>query len=276
MPVKFGARPRFGRLVLLAMNTGGFCVPPVAGRGFVVVVVVPAARCPLTELPVSVAAHVAFVPSRRALAAANWFWCSPLSCRSCVQAEPVDSMWSSSAVVYPGTSRCRAPSQLKAIASVVTPSTTPATLRTVGRWLRNEDHDVVARWATTASTSRGTVTPNAYARVTNNDVAPTRWWAAATEMAVRTGPAQGTKTRPRLSPSTNPPPSVAYREDPSLAKGRSMTSPILGINSPIDSRPSMATPSQNKRSSGRWRKLRTEVAKRTERLKLTTRPAMMT
>ena len=39
--------------------------------------------------------------------------------------------------------------------------------------------------------------------------APTRWWAAATEMAVSTGPAQGTKTSPRLSPRTKPPPSVA-------------------------------------------------------------------
>ena len=47
----------------------------------------------------SVDVHVAFFPSRRALAAANWFWCSPLSCWSCVQAEPLDSMWSSRAVV---------------------------------------------------------------------------------------------------------------------------------------------------------------------------------
>ena len=98
MPVKFGARPRAGRFVLLAMNTGVFC-GEVPDAGVVVVVVVPAARCPLWELPWSVAAHVAFFPSRRALAAANWFWCSPLSCRSWVQAEPVDSMWSSSAVV---------------------------------------------------------------------------------------------------------------------------------------------------------------------------------
>ena len=112
--------------------------------------------------------------------------------------------------------------------------------------------------------------------MTSNDVAPTRWCAAATEMAVSTGPAHGTKTSPKLSPSTNPPPSVAYREEPSRAKGRSMTSPILGINRPIDSRPSRATPSQNKRSAGRWRKLRTDVAKRTERLKLTTSPAMIT
>ncbi len=37
----------------------------------------------------------------------------------------------------------------------------PATLRTAGRWLRNDDHDVVARWATTARTSSGTVTPSA-------------------------------------------------------------------------------------------------------------------
>ena len=108
----------------------------------------PAARCPLCELPSSVAAQVAFFPSSWALAAANWFWCSPLSCRSWVQAELVDSMWSSRAVVYPGTSRCSAPSQLKAMARVVRPSTTPATLRTVGRWLRNDDQDVVARWAT--------------------------------------------------------------------------------------------------------------------------------
>ena len=95
IPVKFGARPRLGRFVLLAMKTGVFCgaAAPVDGAVVVVVVVVaPATKWPLCELPWSVAAQVAFLPSRRALAAANWFWCSPLRCCSCVQAEPVDSM----------------------------------------------------------------------------------------------------------------------------------------------------------------------------------------
>ncbi len=77
IPVKFGARPRSGRFVLLAMNTDGFCgdVGVAAGAVVVVVVVVvaPAARCPLCESPWSVAADVAFLPSSRALAAANWF-----------------------------------------------------------------------------------------------------------------------------------------------------------------------------------------------------------
>ena len=100
MPVKFGARPRSGRFVLLAMNTAGFC-GEVAGAA-------PASSWSSSSrrpgarsgsCPVSVAAHVAFFPSSRALAAANWFWCSPLRCRSWVQAELVDSMWSSSAVV---------------------------------------------------------------------------------------------------------------------------------------------------------------------------------
>jgi hypothetical protein len=58
------------------MNAAGFCFP-----GAVVVVtvedevdvVVPAARCPLCELPWSVAVQVAFFPSRRAFSAANWF-----------------------------------------------------------------------------------------------------------------------------------------------------------------------------------------------------------
>jgi len=56
------------------MKAVGFFAPVPVGRGAVVVVVVvaPAARCPLTELPESVAAHVAFLPSNRALAAANW------------------------------------------------------------------------------------------------------------------------------------------------------------------------------------------------------------
>ena len=48
MPVKFGARPRLGRFVLLAMKTGVFCagVTPVGGVVVVVVVVVvaPATR----------------------------------------------------------------------------------------------------------------------------------------------------------------------------------------------------------------------------------------
>ena len=90
IPVKLGARPRFGRFVLLAMKTVGFCdgADEVEGVVVVVVVVAPATRWPLCELPWSVAAQVAFLPSSRALAAANWFWCSPLRCCSCVQAEP--------------------------------------------------------------------------------------------------------------------------------------------------------------------------------------------
>ncbi len=40
MPVKLGARPRFGRSVLLAMNTGGFRLVEVPGVVVVVVVVV--------------------------------------------------------------------------------------------------------------------------------------------------------------------------------------------------------------------------------------------
>ena len=56
-----------------------------------------------------------------------------------------------------------------------------------------------------------------------------------------------------------------------------MTSPTLrDQEARRDSSPSMATPSQNKRSWGRWRKLSSELAKSTERLKLTTSPAMMT
>src|ERR1700733_10914209 len=83
IPVKFGARPKFGRFVLLAMNTGVFCGDVgAAGAVVVVVVVAPATRWPLWELPWSVAAQVAFVPSSLALAAANWFWCSPLRCCS--------------------------------------------------------------------------------------------------------------------------------------------------------------------------------------------------
>src|ERR1700679_3738186 len=75
IPVKSGARPKSGRFVLLAMNTGAFCgdVGDVVGDVVVVVVVLlaPATRCPLWELPWSVAAQVAFFPSRWALAAAN-------------------------------------------------------------------------------------------------------------------------------------------------------------------------------------------------------------
>src|ERR1700729_4080157 len=83
IPVKFGARPKSGRFVLLAMNTDRFCGDVVVVCGAVVVVVAaPAARWPLCELPWSVAAQVAFLPSSLALAAANWFWCSPLRCCS--------------------------------------------------------------------------------------------------------------------------------------------------------------------------------------------------
>src|SRR5580658_196669 len=99
MPAKLGARPRAGRSVLLAMKAAGFCGTVVPALLGFVVVVVPVARWPLCELPASVAEQVAFLPSSLALAAANWFSCSPLSWRSCVQADPVDSTWSSSAVV---------------------------------------------------------------------------------------------------------------------------------------------------------------------------------
>ena len=55
-----------------------------------------------------------------------------------------------------------------------------------------------------------------------------------------------------------------------------MSSPRAGIISPIEMAPRRAIPSQNKRSPGRWKKLRTVVANRTVRLKLRTSPAMMT
>ena len=53
MPVKFGARPRLGRFVLLAMNTGGFCGDGggPGRRGASWSSSAPAARCPLCELP---------------------------------------------------------------------------------------------------------------------------------------------------------------------------------------------------------------------------------
>jgi hypothetical protein len=58
------------------MNTVGFWGDLLLALGEVVDVVVldlPAATCPLCVLPASVTEHVAFLPSSRAFAAANWF-----------------------------------------------------------------------------------------------------------------------------------------------------------------------------------------------------------
>src|ERR1700742_5216416 len=71
MPAKSGARPRAGKSVLSAMNTGVFLDVVPLPAVVVVVLLAPASMCPLCELPASVVAQVAFLPSRRALAAAN-------------------------------------------------------------------------------------------------------------------------------------------------------------------------------------------------------------
>ena len=76
----------------------------------------------------------------------------------------------------------------------------------------------------------------------------TRWLADATEMAANTGPAQGTKTRPRLRPSTKPPPERAYLDEPSRLNGRSTQSPIAGTIRPRARTSKSEMPSQYRKS----------------------------
>lgn len=59
------------------------------------------------------------------------------------------------------------------------------------------------------------------------------------------------------------------------ANGRSRSSPSAGIINPSAIAPSIATPSQKRKSSGRCRKLSTVWANNTVRLKLSTSPPMM-
>ena len=71
-------------------------------------------------------------------------------------------------------------------------------------------------------------------------------------MAASTGPAHGTNTRPRLRPSTNPPPSDIGRPAASPTKGRSNSSPTAGTSSPTpsDAEDHDADPAQEIRAGG--------------------------
>ena len=54
------------------------------------------------------------------------------------------------------------------------------------------------------TTRRGTDAPRAKSTVSTTDPKPTRWWALTTEMAVSTGPAQGTNSAPSPRPEDEP------------------------------------------------------------------------
>src|SRR5664280_1852712 len=92
---------------------------------------------------------------------------------------------------------------------------TPATLRTTAACVRTNCMCPARRCPRRAKTSSGTATPMANATVRTRADRPNRCSAPTTVIAASTGPAQGTNTRPRLSPSTNPPPSVCWWPRPS-------------------------------------------------------------
>ena len=94
-------------------------------------------------------------------------------------------------------------------------------------------------------------------------------------MAASIGPAQGTKTRPRLRPRTKPPPESACREVPRRAKGRSIHSPMTETISPMANNSSKPMPNQKRKLCGSPSALSTVLPTSSVRLKLTTRPPMM-
>ena len=143
------------------------------------------------------------------------------------------------------------------MASVVTPRTTPATLRTAGRWLAAS----ATRWragprlpAPAAARSRRGRRPRSPAvrwRSPGGARPPPRWPSApAPRRARRPVPGSG-RARSRR-------PRWRTRDAPSRVKGRSITSPTRGTRRPSASRPRSATPSQNRRSWGRWSRLSRE------------------
>ena len=90
------------------------------------------------------------------------------------------------------------------MASAVTTSTTPTTRRSLAACERTSRIRAVRRCPSTAKTSRGTATPTAKAAVSTKAERPKRWVALTTVMAARTGPAQGTNTRPALGALPSP------------------------------------------------------------------------
>ena len=131
------------------------------------------------------------------------------------------------------------------------------------------------RWATMASTSRGTAAPAAYETVSTTEDHPTRWVAATTEMAASTGPAHGTKTSPRLIPSTSPLVDEDWRPRPNREKGIARSSPTFGISSPSARTKRRARPRLRRKSAGRPRYESSEPPTRVNSEKLATMPPMM-
>ena len=103
----------------------------------------------------------------------------------------------------------------------------------------------------------------------------TRWLADATEMAAKTGPAQGTKTRPRLRPSTKPPPErgVPGRAQPAERPFHPVPDRRHDQAQGQDQQQRDPEPVQEvlRQAEG----LRMALPSRTVRLKLTTRPAII-
>ena len=95
------------------------------------------------------------------------------------------------------------------MARAVTASTAPATRRMTGRWLRSFCQPRGRPLGDDGEDEQGQRGPDGVEEGDEQGRGATRWLAAATEMAARTGPAHGTKTSPRLRPRTKPPPESA-------------------------------------------------------------------
>ena len=144
--------------------------------------------------------------------------------RARVRRPSVRSTCSWSASVYPGTAVVNRWSAPSAIAIALAPIAAPATLRVASACVRSRPTSgrraagCRSRWRASAARRRARTTP-----VTRTMRAPTSPVAASAVIAARTGPAQGTKTSPRLSPSTKPFASAATRVRVRKRNGRSRT-----------------------------------------------------
>ena len=145
----------------------------------------------------------------------------PVRSRSSFLTDSFFSSLSWNVVPYAGSAVVTFWSSPKAIARAPTPRRTPAAVRVVAAWVRRNATPDVSRCPPMAIASIGIAAPIAYAPVTRMMRSPTSPLAERTVTAASTGPAQGTKTSPRLRPRTRPLPSVDGRRLVRNRSGRS-------------------------------------------------------
>ena len=161
---------------------------------------------------------------------------------------------------------------LKTIASAAPASSTP--IARLKFWLCDRIRRAT-RCPPSAISSIGTAAPTAYASVSSTVSTPIRCCAESAVIVASTGPAHGTKTRPRLTPSRNPPPRSPPRRRVMKASGRSSRYAIRGKSSDAASTKSSAIAMLRSTSCGSPSAERIDAAASVKRVKLATRPAMI-